>query len=594
MARTSRPLHIFPIVLRKITVVEVTDVTPCMRRITFSGDFAAGTSADGIERPALRSLGFDDHVKLVFPQPGQVAADLGTQTATGFAWQPGVLQQSRDYTVRRWDPDQGLLDVDLVMHDDGLAASWAAAARVDDAIFCAGPKSSAEVNHEVDWHLLVGDETALPAIGRWLDEAPAGLRARVFIEVPTNADRQQLSTRADADITWLIREDEHPAGHSPLLFDAVAAWTPWPGRGFAWCAGEAMTLKPIRRHLRSLLPSEDVEVVGYWRRVEHVPSEEGTSASPLELRLAVHEETELGPVLVVRTAITLGIAHRLAESPCTVQQLSEWSKIPSDRLRPLLIALTALGYVRRTDEAYANTAKGELLTEDSAASLALDHPYARDELALLDLADMLVSGRRREPDLRESNGLRDRRAELAEEQLTYVLGPLTELPEVRGAGHVAALGESAPVIAASLATRERRVSCVVSAADRSRAEKRLARLPERVRSRIELQNDSDALPAVDTYVLSSALTGADDAAVADLVSRVAGLSDRVVLMTEVADGAEGDDHVAVEALVTLVTTGVPLRTTGEIEALVARFGKVRTQPLGWGFSRHVVCLDASV
>ncbi|NEE40962.1 siderophore-interacting protein, partial [Streptomyces sp. SID7982] len=75
----------------------------------------------------------------------------------------------------------------------------------------AGPKMSHGHPEGVDWLLVIGDETALPAIGRWLAEMPAGTRARVFIEVGEESHRQDLPTEADATITWLTR-DGAPAG----------------------------------------------------------------------------------------------------------------------------------------------------------------------------------------------------------------------------------------------------------------------------------------------------------------------------------------------------------------------------------------------
>lgn len=375
MARTSRPLHIFPITLRELVVAEVRDLSPCMRRITLTGPQLQGwTTPDGLAMEPFRSLGFDDHVKLVIPDPDQPDADLGTQEATRFAWGPDVLRRSRDYTVRAFDPETGRLDIDLVRHEGGLAAEWAATATVGSRLHLAGPKTSAELVTDADWHLLVGDETALPAICRWLDEAPVDARAHIFVEVPTVADQQPLPSLSGVEVTWLVRCGEHRAGYSPLLAQAVAAFTPPPGRGFAWVAGETMTIKPIRQHLRGILPADDVEVDGYWRRVEQ--NADADSVAPIEVQMAVHEDVELGPALVLRTAAGLGLFDRLLERPRDLTGLAEALQLPAERLRPLMDALLALGYVRLDGTVFANTAKGEVLTDEHGEEAGLDHRQA--------------------------------------------------------------------------------------------------------------------------------------------------------------------------------------------------------------------------
>lgn len=235
MPRTSRPLRIHPIVLRRAEVARVVDVTPNMRRITLTGDdLAEGEMGQGFERPPFRSDGFDDHVKLVVPPT------VGTQEEKRFAWNPEVLALTRDYTVRPYDPEANTFDIDVVRHDHGLAAAWAFRARPGDRIHFAGPKSCALRNDEAGWHLLAGDETALPAIGRWLEEAPEGTRGHVIVEVPTEAD---------VGIEWLVRGDI-PAGTGTRLFDAVRRVAVPDLRAYAWVGGEAMTIAPIRRHGR--------------------------------------------------------------------------------------------------------------------------------------------------------------------------------------------------------------------------------------------------------------------------------------------------------------------------------------------------------
>jgi NADPH-dependent ferric siderophore reductase len=117
--------------------------------------------------------------------------------------------------------------------------------------------------------LICGDETALPAVAGILARLPAGLRAEVWIEVPLPGDvrdPRDLPTRADATITWLVREPD-PTRRTSLL-DAVQAATPPTGRPYDWIAGESGAARALRTHLVSGrgFPRERVTFSGYRRR----------------------------------------------------------------------------------------------------------------------------------------------------------------------------------------------------------------------------------------------------------------------------------------------------------------------------------------
>ncbi|WP_210603992.1 SIP domain-containing protein [Brevibacterium oceani] len=260
-------MQVLPIILREVEVTGIVDITPNMRRLTVAGAQLEASEVDGVPRPAFRSEGFDDHVKLVIPPPDGSTVDIGEQGEFRFNWNREALALTRDYTVRSVDPEAGSFSFDVVRHDSGLASDWAFSVSVGDRLSFAGPKTCAGINPDVDFHLLIADETALPAVGRWLEEAPAGTRAHIIIEVPTAEDIQDIPTEADVEIDWLIRGTT-PPGESTLMYDTVRNVTLPEGRTFAWCAGEALTIAPIRRYLRRDLglPKEDVEVVGYWRK----------------------------------------------------------------------------------------------------------------------------------------------------------------------------------------------------------------------------------------------------------------------------------------------------------------------------------------
>jgi NADPH-dependent ferric siderophore reductase len=208
----------------------------------------------------------DDHVKVFFPAAGEDLPVMPTVGPDGLEPPPPGAPQPifRDYTVRYVRP--GELDLDFALHGHGPAASWAAQASPGQRLGILGPRGSYLNPLNFDWYLFAGDETALPAIGAWLERLPAGVPAYAFVEVADAAERQALQTRADATVVWLHR-DGAPAGGTELLDQALRGQRLPAGDGYCWVAGEATTLKPIRRYLRQLgLPRQWVEVDGYWRR----------------------------------------------------------------------------------------------------------------------------------------------------------------------------------------------------------------------------------------------------------------------------------------------------------------------------------------
>ena len=238
---------------RRVEVVEVLDVTPRMRRVRLAGDVHD-----------LPVTGPTDHAKLFFPAaPGEEPPEP-VLTARGLAAPPpGVPRPYREYTLRHHDPVAGTVDVDLVRHGAGLAGAWAEDPR--GALWIYGPRSSAVVERR-DWYLLGGDETALPALARWLERSPRAAVVHVVVEVADEAEEAYLGeVPAHVTVHWCHRGTAAP-GTTTLLDDALAAFTPPPGEGFAWMGAEAGALRPVRRRLRALLPPAAVDLDGYWRR----------------------------------------------------------------------------------------------------------------------------------------------------------------------------------------------------------------------------------------------------------------------------------------------------------------------------------------
>lgn len=225
---------------RDLTVSTVTDITPRMRRITFTSP----------ELRDFRSWGADDHVKVFLPDPAA----------------PGGMSM-RDYTPRAFDAAAESLTIDFALHDIGLATAWARGARPGDRLTVAGPRGSAVVSDDFDHYLLVGDETALPAIGRRLEGLRAGVPVTTIVVVENIDEVQAIETRADWHPLWCFRS-EGPGDDLALLLDALAAWQPPVGDGYAFVAAEATVARGLRDHLLEARrqPKAWLKAAGYWVR----------------------------------------------------------------------------------------------------------------------------------------------------------------------------------------------------------------------------------------------------------------------------------------------------------------------------------------
>lgn len=241
---------------RLLTVKAVEELTPSVRRITLEGDLTGFTSASP-----------DDHVKLFFAAAGETVPNMPTFNEGTRVPAEGPPPQARDFTPRKFDVDKGELVIDFVLHGAGPASSWAAAAEPGSVVGQGGPRGSMVVSDDFDWYLLAGDESALPAIGRRLEELPGSAKAFVIAEVADERERIELSSDAELNQVWLYRTNRAEASRSGIL-DLIRDLQRPSGVGFIWAAGEADEMRPLREHLRDTLklPKEFTKVTGYWRR----------------------------------------------------------------------------------------------------------------------------------------------------------------------------------------------------------------------------------------------------------------------------------------------------------------------------------------
>ncbi|MBP2582318.1 NADPH-dependent ferric siderophore reductase [Streptomyces sp. PvR006] len=245
---------------------------PSLVRVTFTGEelknFAAG--------------GRDQSLSLFLPHPGQDAPvlpplDDPDMYAVLGAWRAmpeDVRAVMRSYTVReqRTEPEhsENAVDIDFAIHEDGgPACRWASRATPGDRVVVLGPAIAENtavrfrLPEDADSVLIWADETALPAASAILEWLPAGIRAQVFLEVPYSGDRTDLATRADATVTWLVREEGAPSAVEAVRGAELPGEAP-----YVWIAGESGAVKALRRHFvrDRELDRRRVTFVGYWRK----------------------------------------------------------------------------------------------------------------------------------------------------------------------------------------------------------------------------------------------------------------------------------------------------------------------------------------
>lgn len=242
--------------IRRATVTYSQRISPHVQRVTVEGPELADFD------PARD--GFGGHIKLFLPTPGERVATIPTFGPNG----PEIPERAsrpivRTYTPRSFDPSSHRLSVDMVLHGEGAASSWAVRAEPGHVIGVAGPGRGYHPSPDAAHLLLAGDETALSAIIAIASAVPPSTDLQVLVEVPELADAQDVASPAGATVSWLARGDHEPGA---LLRGAVVA-AELPTEAHAWVAAEARTVRDIRRDLLEVhgCARDRVVIRGYWR-----------------------------------------------------------------------------------------------------------------------------------------------------------------------------------------------------------------------------------------------------------------------------------------------------------------------------------------
>lgn len=229
---------------KNLTVKAAINLTPNMRRVTLAGDDLANFSE--------QSEGA--YIKLMFEQAGQKKPVM------------------RTYTIAGQRSTQNEIDVDFMLHNDhegtanGIAAPWSMAAKAGDTISIFGPGPAKFINLDADYFVLAADMTALPALTANLKLLPDDAKGQAFIEILSEADKQDLQKPEQVEIVWVINADAG-SDESPL-FHAIeqAQWS--AKQPAVWAACEFKTMKKIRQHLKSErgIEKSHLYISSYWKK----------------------------------------------------------------------------------------------------------------------------------------------------------------------------------------------------------------------------------------------------------------------------------------------------------------------------------------
>ncbi|MGB0114701.1 MAG: siderophore-interacting protein [Ilumatobacteraceae bacterium] len=231
-------------------------LTPRMVRLVLGGD-----GLDGF----VFTESTDQYVNALFvPEGAAYTAPFDLEVAT--ACSPEFRPVGRRYTIRSWDPVERLVTIDFVVHGDvGIAGRWANHAQVGDILQFVGPHGAYAPDDTADWHLMAGDESAIPAIAASLERVRPGVPVLAVLVVDDEASELELECPGDLQVSWVHR---HADGDPDAVVRAVARLQFPDGRPDVFVHGEAGEIRAIRKHLLGArgIPREGTSISPYWRR----------------------------------------------------------------------------------------------------------------------------------------------------------------------------------------------------------------------------------------------------------------------------------------------------------------------------------------
>lgn len=211
------------------SVVSVEQLTPRMRRVTVQSDAMKGVAI----RPAQD-------------------LELHLLDETG-------RRVKRRYTIRTARPDAGEHDLDVLLHGAGAGAAWGASARPGDEVRFQGPRGKLELRH-APWHVLCGDESALPAIAAITEALPEDEQSVAVVEVRDASDELPVA----GQVRWVHRHDRPPGTPDLLLAEAEQIKVPYDWAQY-YLMGETRTMVALRALFEARGALHDsIFVKGYW------------------------------------------------------------------------------------------------------------------------------------------------------------------------------------------------------------------------------------------------------------------------------------------------------------------------------------------
>lgn len=232
-----------PMRMFRAEVREVHALTPGMVRIVFAGEDLAGFASTGVG---------DEYVRVFFPTEGRTEPILPEVNGKGWSFPDGVERSPmRTYTVREFRPDSCEVVIDFVCHAAGVAATWAQQAKAGDRVGINTPTG-----------LYDADEAGLPAAARILEQTPATVFSRVFLEVRDYGYEQPIDGPGEIDLTWIYGGN----GHGRSQLDEILRKIELERFGYVWVAGEGVALRAARKYLRHErgLPATAYKTIAYW------------------------------------------------------------------------------------------------------------------------------------------------------------------------------------------------------------------------------------------------------------------------------------------------------------------------------------------